>query len=513
MSADTNGTNDAPHIELTVTAAAGKPGKHLAVATNGVGVLHRDTIDLNSATSRKRFVGATMQVAFKGLPADDWPAGVREYLDARLLAYAAVPPGDPNPPPPAEAFPDDPRVAPLAEMPEDVRAEAEKLLCDPKLAEKIVTDFESVGLVGEKRLAFTIYLVGLSAQLPKPLGAIVRGSSASGKSYTVERVASLFPPEMILHATSITTNALYYCEPGVLRHVWVVAGERSRMEDDDRAEATRALREMLTAGRLSKFVPEKNAEGKNRTLLIEQEGPIAFTETTTLGQIFDEDANRCLLLNTDESEDQTKRVLAAAARAASGRSGGGAARTTAVHHALLRMVPRCDVVIPFAEHVTELYPTARIEARRSGPHLLQLVKAVSLLHFRQRERDDAGRVVATLADYAIAERLARAPFGAAATGVSDGARAYLAALRSAFKDSEFTTTDAQKVGQGSRRTKYNRLTDLNAIGSVEQTEVGKGRVPAKWRLTEVSPEDPAGVLPSVQGVADRLSGCNRAHEP
>ena len=78
-----------------------------------------------------------------------------------------------------------------------------------------------------------------------------------------------------------------------------------------------------------------------------------------------------------------------------------------MHHALNRMIPRADVVVPFAEHISEQYPVGNVEARRSYRHVLQVVKASALLHFRQRDRDAAGRVVATVADYAVAERLAR----------------------------------------------------------------------------------------------------------
>ena len=55
-------------------------------------------------------------------------------------------------------------------------------------------------------------------------------------------------------ATSLTPNALYYKEPGSLIHRFVVAGERSRIQDDVHAEATRALREMQASGELTKTV-------------------------------------------------------------------------------------------------------------------------------------------------------------------------------------------------------------------------------------------------------------------
>ena len=68
-----------------------RKGRHITVAANGVGVLHSDKLDLQTATSRKRFTGATMQVAYKDVPADDWPADVRAALEKQLLDLARVP--------------------------------------------------------------------------------------------------------------------------------------------------------------------------------------------------------------------------------------------------------------------------------------------------------------------------------------------------------------------------------------------------------------------------------------
>lgn len=502
-------------ISLTVTQVVGKPGKFLAIATNGTGDLNRDTIDLNSATSRKRFLGAVMRAAFPKSDPDDWPDGVREDLDRQLIALGKCPPGPPLPVSAAtDPATDDPRIEALASMPEDVRAEAAALLDDPRLIERIVADVQKRGVVGERRNALTIYLAGVSAQLPKPLSLIMRGVTASGKSFIVNCVAELFPPEVVLLATSLTTNALYYFTPGTLRHRWIVGGERSRIEDDDRAEATRALREMIEAGRLSKAVPLKLNDGSLTTELIEQEGPISFIETTTLSCIFEEDANRCLLLQTDECENQTRRILEATASNASGHKRLDLDRLQSVHHAIQRTLPRCDVVIPFAQHIAALYPTNRPDARRSFRHLLVLVKASALLHFRQREKDALGNVIATIDDYAVAEDLARAPLSAAASGVSEGARAFWIALRERFGLREFLTTEAQKdgVGSGSRRTRYGRLHELHGVGAVEQTQASKGRVPARWKLTEVDPDAGPGVLPSVEDVLNRISSYTHARK-
>src|SRR5205085_10360831 len=103
-------------------------------------------------------------------------------------------------------------------------------------------------------------------------------------------------------------QALFHMTAGTICRRFIVGGERSRLENDHSAEATRALREMITSGRLSKLMPVKMG-GQIVTKLIEQDGPIAFIESTTLPKVFDEDANRCLTLYTDERPEQTRLIV------------------------------------------------------------------------------------------------------------------------------------------------------------------------------------------------------------
>ena len=122
-----------------------------------------------------------------------------------------------------------------------------------------------------------------SRLLEKPLAAIVQGPSSSGKSYLLDKIGFLCPPESMLMATDITPNAFYYMKAGTLIHRFVIAGERTDKHNKESSHGTKALREMLSSGRLSKSTPVRDPEtGKMITELIEQEGPIAFTESTTI---------------------------------------------------------------------------------------------------------------------------------------------------------------------------------------------------------------------------------------
>jgi len=197
----------------------------------------------------------------------------------------------------------------LKDMPVEVKEEAVRLLNSPELLGEIIEDAARLGIAGEAVLFATIYLVGTSRVLNKPLAAIVQGSSSSGKSYVTEVAAKLFPEETKKTASQITPQALFYLPPGSLCHRFLVAGERSRNTSDEAADMTRALREMLSSGEVSKLVTESGGSDQHSTRHINQKGPIAYVETTSLTRVFEEDANRCLLLSTNETQEQTVRIV------------------------------------------------------------------------------------------------------------------------------------------------------------------------------------------------------------
>jgi hypothetical protein len=391
----------------------------------------------------------------------------------------------------------------LDETPDGVRREAEAMLADPNLIDRVLSDLEAVGVVGEEDLAATCYLLGASRLLPKPLAGIVQGPSGTGKTFVPQKTALLFPDEAVLNATDITTNALYYSPPGALMHKWVVAGEQRRGEDDEHADARKALREMLESGTLSKMVPMK-VKGRMETVLIRQHGPIAFTESTTKVKLFDEDANRCLLLGTDESQEQTRRIIQAQAEKAAGkRSDPGP--MVARHHALQRLLRRVRVVIPYAEALAAAVPTERAEARRAVPQIISMIEAVALLHQRQRvagEPRHGDTIKAAPMDYVIARRLLAGPLGRALGGALPDAVARFGERLARYKSDRFTTSDVLHddpvLGSKGKVSEYLRA--LEGVGTVECVEEHKGNKPARWRVVGPVPVGGALWLPTVDAI-------------
>jgi hypothetical protein len=400
----------------------------------------------------------------------------------------------------------------LSQTPEDIVAEAEQMLLDPNLFRRTLDDIERLGVAGERTLTGTIHMVGVSRLLDKPLSARVRGLSSSGKSYSIEKTALLFPPEGVIRATQLSPQALFYMPPGSLVHKLVVAGERSTRNDSEAAEATRALREMQSAGRLSKLMPVK-VSGKFVTVLIEQEGPIAYLETTTVAKVFDEDENRSLSLQTDEQASQTKRIIEhLAARAGGAADQEQLERIVQRHHALQRLLVSHAVLVPFAERLGGLFPSDRIESRRAFSQVMSVIEAVALLHQRQRRKDDQGRLVALPEDYRIARHLLREPMARLLGDMlPEGARRCGERMQ-AWAGETFTARDVQERETVSGRAVRGWLGALAEAGILDVAEPPRGNLPARFRwgrrpLEEVVRDCPG--LPAMGDVFPNLA-CPRS---
>lgn len=308
-----------------------------------------------------------------------------------------------------ESVPQSKEIDPLRRFDDEIVADANDKLCTcENLLELAYQDASELGIVGEESTVCVLYLAGVSRLLAKPLSVIVQGTSASGKSFTIEKVSELFPDDCKIVGTQFTPQSLFYLPQGALRHKLVVCGERSRVQDDETAEATRALREMISGGILRKWLPVKNGD-KLETVRIESQGPIAFVESTTLDHIFDEDRNRCVLLHTDESESQTRRILRATANMRQGNL-----LTIQRQHAMQLILKQLPVIVPYAERLAESLP-APVECRRAINHLLSCIQASALLHQRQRVMQD-GYIVASENDYCTAYRLLAVPMTEAIGG-------------------------------------------------------------------------------------------------
>ena len=296
-------------------------------------------------------------------------------------------------------------------MTEGERDEALRLLRSKDLLKKLSADLETVGYVGEDRNKQLAYLIATSRKLDKPLSAIIRSESGAGKSFLMECVAELMPPEDVKYFSRLTPQSLYYMGKDELVHKLLIVDERDGSE-----EAEYPIRTLQTRRILTLAVPMKDAStGKIKTVMLEILGPIAYMESSTSATINPENLNRCFELYLDATEKQTARILARQRRSrtvAALDADERRARVTGQHRNAQRLLRPVSVVIPFADHIR--FPTQWLRIRRDHERFLCLIEIVAFLHQHQRAAQKTAEGVeyieATAEDYATAYGLAQSVF-------------------------------------------------------------------------------------------------------
>lgn len=354
-------------------------------------LVHRDTLGLYSAQRRNQYAKHC-----QGLDAEDvnrdllaLEAELQKFTAKRLEAEEAA-------------------KSKGIELSEEDKAEAMELLLDPQMLRQIDQDLTTLGYIGEEANKIMMYLVATSRKLDKPMSAVVKAQSSSGKSALIEKVINLMPPEDIMDLSRTTPQALFYMERDALKNKWVVIMERNGSE-----EADYAIRTMQSEKMLKLAIPIKNPRtGQMSTQVLEVEGPMAYAESTTQPAIHPENATRAFDLYINESESQTQQIQAAQRKA----------RTLAIfemkaraeiarrrHQNAQRLLEPVSVIIPYAELLE--FPSNWVRTRRDNDRFLDLIATIAFLHQFQRERqrdDELGLeyIEATHLDYTIAYGLA-----------------------------------------------------------------------------------------------------------
>lgn len=281
------------------------------------------------------------------------------------------------------------------------RATARTLASEPSILDRFETDLRRAGFVGESRAAKLLYLVVTSRVFPKPLSAVVKAPSAAGKSYNVETVLRFFPSEAFYTLSGMSEKALLYSEEPLV-HRTIVIYEAAGMDGD--GYAPYFLRTLLSEGHL-RYESVDTSKGKPRGMVIEREGPTGAILTTTQVRLDSELETRMVSIPVTDSAAQTKAIMYALASEREVRD-----TVDPQWHALQVVIaegdgPAREVTIPFGEALANAIPPAATRLRRDFEALLTLIRTHALLHRATRERDERGRTVATVEDYALVREL------------------------------------------------------------------------------------------------------------
>jgi hypothetical protein len=278
---------------------------------------------------------------------------------------------------------------------EQARIDAGDLLYENNILDAFYKSCIQQGLVGEERNAKLIYLSLTSRVLIRQVNLVVKGPSSGGKSFTVDSVLPFFPKSAYYVLSAMSDRALiYWDEPMMHRYLilYEAAGINSEILDY-------MLRSLLSEGRIRYVTVESTNEGL-RPREIERLGPTGLILTTTAVSLHPENETRMLSLTVKDDPTQTKLILHALANRANGAEPKRIDLSTwQALQTWLELAGCHEVPIPFANVLAEHSSDSAVRLRRDFGALLILIKTSAILHQMNREKDEAGRIVATSDDY------------------------------------------------------------------------------------------------------------------
>lgn len=297
----------------------------------------------------------------------------------------------------------------------------------PDLLQRTAAMLALTGIVGEASNSMIAYLVYCTRKQPVPLHVMFLGSSGSGKTYLQEKISALVPTEDKLEITQITENALYYFKQDELKNKLIL------IEDLDGAMAVfYPLRELQTKRKITKTVTLKDSRGNLKTVTITVEGPVCVSGCTTKEKLYEDNANRCILLYTDTGREQDRLINEY-------QSGFAAGETNTVKERqyqelfknIQQVLQPVHIRNPFAKHI--ILPGQVFKPRRTMTLLLGFIEAVTFYHQYQREVKKDGNnqlfIETTASDIEAALNLLKDVLFAKSDELTKAAREFLEQLK------------------------------------------------------------------------------------
>jgi hypothetical protein len=297
----------------------------------------------------------------------------------------------------------------------------------------------------------------------------------------------------------MSEHALAYSEEP-LEHRMLVLFEAAGLSSDFQPYL---LRSLLSEGGVRYETVETTADGL-QARLIERAGPTGLNVTTTAVKLHPENETRLLSVAVTDTQEQTSAVLAALAEEEEDEP------ALERWHALQRWLEGGNhrVAIPYAHELAKAIPPVAVRLRRDFGSLLALGRAHTVLHQATRDRDERGRILATLDDYEVVRDLVAdlVAEGVEAT-VRPTVRATVAAVSDLAGENGVTQAAVARRLKLDKSAAKRRVDQALLAGYVRNLEERKGR-PARLVVGDPLPED-IEILPS----ADRLAGgCRVARE-
>jgi DNA primase len=378
-----------------------------------------------------------------------------------------------------------PRQETKNEMTPAARQTAITELKKEKLLERHNKMIGLTGIAGEEKNRLIAYLIYTMRKQQTPLHVMFLGASGSGKTYLQEKIAELIPDEDKIEITQITENALYYFKQEELKHKLII------FEDLDGAlQVFYPLRELQTKRKISKTVTLKDSRGNLKTITIVVEGPVCISGCTTKEKLYEDNANRCILLYIDMTRDQDKKIMEYHAAVESGAVDQERENQYKELFKTIQSVLRpIQVNNPYSRFIT--LPEAVFRPRRTITLLRGFIKAITFYHQYQREvkKDKHGQVYidVTYEDIEQAFYYMKDVLFSKSDELTKATREFFERLKEHTRQNQlasFKTQDIRKLFRMEPRTIQRYMKELSQYSYIKRISGQKGRAGFEYSITD-----------------------------
>jgi len=236
-----------------------------------------------------------------------------------------------------------------------------------------------------------LWLACLSKDLPKKnrLSIIIASLSGAGKSNLLNTVLEPFM-EDVIDFTDFTPAFLN--RQGFDMNGKILKIEQMEKTNNKNQVTVSNIKFLLTEGKIRMGLVEKNEKGKNTPITLEVKGFPVFLTTSTNYNMDPESVNRTLLMQVDESQSQTRKIVSHTLDSYANLTINDQWQVeledlTKIAKAYKYLAKHTrDIVIPFGKKLEKQIPITDITIRRDLRKILNLTCVIAFIHASNRIR-------------------------------------------------------------------------------------------------------------------------------
>lgn len=249
------------------------------------------------------------------------------------------------------------------------------------------------GIVGEENSRLLLFMIIISYLNKSPLHALVQGSSGSGKTHLISRIADMIPQEDVLRFTRITESSLYNWGEFDLFQKVIIIEDLDGLKED----ALYALREFISNQILRSSVTIKDKKGNNKSSHKIVKGQFSSLSATTKGETYEDNMSRSFLIAVDESKEQTARIINYQNKRNADEIDPSEARKAVFFiQNIVRQLKVHEVINPYA---TQLHLPEKVhKIRRLNEMYQAVIKQVTFINQHQRQLTKYDQLITEIED-------------------------------------------------------------------------------------------------------------------